>query len=1003
MPVNSKRALRVTGMPGGTTIEQHNDFVQSLSELPHKGHHLRLKSIPLVRHLRRKKDRTKSSEPSQDNSSSKDESIRPLIAPKEPQATSFSFQNDCCIGTIAYSTHEVQVLAQKRHDKAKKDPQYLWRDWQITPSFQGITVLFQHAEVSQIKMDICAIHGLGGNAIDTWTAKNGKMWLRDYLPSTGYFDQSRIMTFGYDSDLTSKESVMTVDSWADSLLEYLSLIRKSQNERDRPLLLVCHSLGGLVAKKALSKLASFRVPGVELSQVGVVFLATPHIGSSVADWNDFAVAAAGVFLGVRSEIVNALKAFGDSAVEDGSAFLALSPRPPFRCFAEGRKMDTKIGLKHVVSKASATLDPRSPAHVIMGTDHKTICKFDSNLDAFMIVNSALNDVYTDIMARSIEDWSSERRMYGHPRFVAHAYPPQSKYWWEGPQLKDMDTFRGDMFGRAEELTALEGAVSLQPTRRKLTAIKGMAGIGKTELLLKFALAQKGRRNIFFLGRQSERASLSDLITEICTSIGRDVIVDPSTNLKKWQDFSPLERIRLFATWLGHESNRDSLLIIDDADTFPPSSLKFVLSCPAWHIVTSTRDSTVSWTKRECLEVRLQPLTTCATVSVLQDSIAKLSSGRLELSNQELNSLAQIIHGHPLAAQNVIPFLVTHLNFIPHPVAELMRMFHTGSVEEREVFLKFTAQGRSLWDTFEESLQRLELRDGSGNAVRLFQLLPYLRTDQQCFHDCWRMNTGRRHQPSSLGSHASVLRSSHLVMSDWLQRLQAVSFITEEREGGSIQSIAFHPLVRHYALVRFHQAELKVAREIILFLHEKAAAHGDGCPGYIKTHLLYYVGVCSELHIGLCDLGLPEATRLWLWNIIEEQSTGDSSHDEVEGAFSEPVAIDQTTLAVQHLLAECKNTHTRLRKDIPQADNHEAQLMAIRCTKAYREMRESFDSIDSSLDPDLLSQLREAVELLREVCKAIGHYPDLPCELERFGQQLQAKIPSGSGGASDWHR
>lgn len=153
MPVNSKRALRVTGMPGGTTIEQYNEFIQSLSELPHKGHHLRLKSIPLVRHLRRKKDTTKSSEPSQDNSSSKDESTRPLIESNEPRATSFSLQNECSIGTIAYSTHEVLVLAQKRHDKAKKDPQYLWRDWQITPSFQGITVLFQHADASQIKME----------------------------------------------------------------------------------------------------------------------------------------------------------------------------------------------------------------------------------------------------------------------------------------------------------------------------------------------------------------------------------------------------------------------------------------------------------------------------------------------------------------------------------------------------------------------------------------------------------------------------------------------------------------------------------------------------------------------------------------------------------------------------------------------------------------------------------------------------------------------------------
>ncbi|KAJ4319924.1 hypothetical protein N0V84_006107 [Fusarium piperis] len=403
MPVESKRALRITGIPGGTTIGQYNEFVQKLSELPPKGHHLKLRSIPLVRHLRRRKDTAGSSEPSHGHSSSKDESMRPLMESNEPRATSFSLQNECFIGTIAYSTHEVQLLVQKRHSKAKKDPQYLWRDWQITPSFQGITVLFQHADVSQIKMDlsICAIHGLGGNAIDTWTAKNGKMWLRDYLPSTGYFNESRIMTFGYDSDLTSKESVMTVDNWADSLLQYLSLIRRSQQAAQR-------SEDDI--SQALSKRARFHIPGVSLSQVGVVFLATPHIGSSVADWNDFAVAAAGVFLGVRSEIVNALKAFGDSAVEDGSAFLALSPRPPFRCFAEGRKMDTKIGLKHVVSKASATLDPSSPAHVIMGTDHKTICKFDSNLDAFMIVNSALNEVYAEIVSRCTEDQSGERRV-----------------------------------------------------------------------------------------------------------------------------------------------------------------------------------------------------------------------------------------------------------------------------------------------------------------------------------------------------------------------------------------------------------------------------------------------------------------------------------------------------------------------------------------------------------------------------------------------------------------
>ncbi|EEU47169.1 uncharacterized protein NECHADRAFT_77360 [Fusarium vanettenii 77-13-4] len=84
----------------------------------------------------------------------------------------------------------------------------------------------------------------------------------------------------------------------------------------------------------------------------------------------------------------------------------------------------------------------------------------------------------------------------------------------------------------------------------------------------------------------------------------------------------------------------------------------------------------------------------------------------------------------------------------------------------------------------------------------------------------------------------------------------------------------------------------------------------------------------------------------------------------------------------------------------QANNHEARLMDVRCTKAYRVIREIFDEMDSSLYPDLLSRLTEAVDFLRDVSRAIGHYPDLPGELEDFAQQLQAKLPSGNGWEDD---
>ena len=49
--------------------------------------------------------------------------------------------------------------------------------------------------------------------MDTWTVSDkGLMWLRDYLPSSGYFSNSRIMTFGYDSDLTDSATVAGLEN-----------------------------------------------------------------------------------------------------------------------------------------------------------------------------------------------------------------------------------------------------------------------------------------------------------------------------------------------------------------------------------------------------------------------------------------------------------------------------------------------------------------------------------------------------------------------------------------------------------------------------------------------------------------------------------------------------------------------------------------------------------------------------------------------------------------------
>jgi hypothetical protein len=95
---------------------------------------------------------------------------------------------------------------------------------------------------------IIAIHGLGGDAYGTWAHDNGKLWLRDFLPSQ--IPEARILTYGYDSEVAFSKSSAEVDDFARDLLQRLKSVRKSAEERARPLFFICHSLGGILFKQA---------------------------------------------------------------------------------------------------------------------------------------------------------------------------------------------------------------------------------------------------------------------------------------------------------------------------------------------------------------------------------------------------------------------------------------------------------------------------------------------------------------------------------------------------------------------------------------------------------------------------------------------------------------------------------------------------------------------------------------------------------------------------------
>lgn len=158
---------------------------------------------------------------------------------------------------------------------------------------------------------IVAIHGLGGHPFKTWTEKEGRhLWLRDSLP--GHIPQARILTFGYDSTVVFGKSRSQIHDYAIDLANRLEAFRQHPQERDRPLIFICHSLGGVVFKEFLVQVTLNKdsFGHVANSVAGVVFLGCPHRGSRVASHARLLsriINAATLGSGARSDLIKLLQ------------------------------------------------------------------------------------------------------------------------------------------------------------------------------------------------------------------------------------------------------------------------------------------------------------------------------------------------------------------------------------------------------------------------------------------------------------------------------------------------------------------------------------------------------------------------------------------------------------------------------------------------------------------------------------------------------------------------
>jgi hypothetical protein len=203
-------------------------------------------------------------------------------------------------------------------------------------------------------IDVVAVHGLQGDLYQTWTHENGTMWLESILPDK--IPYARIMTFGYNSTIAFSSSEAKLEDKSIELINRLTMKRSSvENGSTRPIVFICHSLGGILVKKALI-LAHERSSDTHYRNVldntkAIAFLGVPHRGADAAWWFSFAASSLkGATLGVSTHtaLVKDLQKASPTLATISKQFIDRGKSLKIYTFYETRKL-SGIVVYHICS------------------------------------------------------------------------------------------------------------------------------------------------------------------------------------------------------------------------------------------------------------------------------------------------------------------------------------------------------------------------------------------------------------------------------------------------------------------------------------------------------------------------------------------------------------------------------------------------------------------------------------------------------------------------------
>ena len=376
---------------------------------------------------------------------------------------------------------------------------------------------------------IVAVHGLGEDLTGAWTDPSSNLlWLRDLLPKA--VSVARVLTFGYDAYASSfygSGSADRIQAHAHTLIADLQADRSVECCTRRPIIFLCHGLGGILVKKALAYSYSRTSKNVEhvysifVSTYAVLFFGTPHLGTdtswlAMAEGGDSPVVARP---SERSQLLSTMQK--DSETLDAITDQFATLMKYFRIFYFWEEVRTNLGagMEYVVDQLSAAPPHDNTERSGIHANHSQMVQFsDPHSSSYRTVLDALVRYCREAPPVIAGRWeqaslsikqlrSNEASELVGTAFNVHKNDPPYEHHRQSPErtrnkyfhipqvVRSYYTGREDASKFVEDsLLAVDDVVFRQQRR---FVIYGVGGSGKTQFCSKFAQDHRIRCDISF--------------------------------------------------------------------------------------------------------------------------------------------------------------------------------------------------------------------------------------------------------------------------------------------------------------------------------------------------------------------------------------------------------------------------------------------------------------------------------------------------------------------------